>query len=68
MKYIPPTDIDIAVIHRKFNPSRLNERRTIRKLQTDDRYPVDILCFYPEELDNKLIGIAQEVKKSGVVV
>jgi predicted nucleotidyltransferase len=62
------SDIDIAVIHRKFLKSRMKERRTIRRLQEDDRYPIDILCFYPEELENKLLGLAQEVKKYGFAV
>ena len=62
------SDIDIAVIHKKFSESRMKERRTIRRLQTEDRYPIDVLCFYPEDLDNKLLGLAQEVKKHGVAV
>ena len=62
------SDIDIAVIHKPFADAKMQERRTIRRLHKDSRFPVDILCFYPEDMENKLLGIAQEVKKHGIAV
>ena len=62
------SDIDIAVIHQPFANAKMQERRTIRRLHQDRRFPVDILCFHPEDLENKLLGIAQEVKKHGIPV
>ncbi len=62
------SDIDIAVIHKPFSQSIMQERRAIRRLHKERRFPVDILCFHPEDLENKLLGVAQEVKKHGIVI
>lgn len=62
------SDVDIAVVYRPFKEEIMQERRAIRRLQEDHDVPVDVLCFRPEDLENKLWGVAQEVKKHGMSV
>lgn len=62
------SDVDIAVVHHPFLPDRMEERSRIRSAREDFDVPMDIVCFRDEDMVNKYLGLAQEVKKHGIPV
>lgn len=62
------SDVDIAVVYRPFLPHGSEERFRIRSAREDFDVSMDIVCLHPEDLDNKYLGIAQEVKRHGIPV
>ena len=62
------SDVDIAVIHDSFEKSRAKERRKVRSMREDFDVPIDIICLHPEDLHNRFLGIANEVRERGLLV
>jgi predicted nucleotidyltransferase len=62
------SDIDIAIIHRPFGPSRLQERIAIRKARRPIDLRIETVCLHPEDMQNRFSPIAQEVKQHGIPV
>jgi len=62
------SDVDIAVIYEPFADTRSKERRQIRSLRDDFDVPMDIVCLRPEDFQNHLLGIANEIRDHGVAV
>lgn len=46
----------------------MKEYSTIARMREDFDVPMDILCFHPEDLENKYSTIAQEIKQYGIPV
>ena len=64
----PGSDIDIAVIYRKFDDNRWNERMKIRRARTNFSFPMDIISLREEDFNDEYSMIARELKKGGIAV
>ena len=62
------SDVDVAIVHEPFARNRSQERRHIRAAREEFDVPLDIICLHPGDLDNRLLGIAQEIRRTGIVV
>ncbi|MBI3618975.1 nucleotidyltransferase domain-containing protein [Candidatus Peregrinibacteria bacterium] len=61
------SDVDIAVVHKPFAALRSQERRSVRSIRDDFSVPMDIICLRTEDLQNKYLGIAREVREHGLL-
>lgn len=65
----PRSDIDIAVVHRPFGNSRMEELRSMCHVEQEkDLRNIEVVYFHPEDLDDKYSTLVQEVKKHGIPV
>lgn len=65
----PQSDIDIAVIHRPFGDSRMEELRSMCHVeQEEDLRNIEVVYFHPEDFEDKYSTLVQEVKKYGIPV
>ena len=62
------SDIDVAVVHDAFLPSRGKEKSLLFEKGKTVHLRVELLSFRPEDLQNRYSAIAQEVQRSGVPV
>ncbi len=68
--YTKDSDIDLIMVSKKFK--RLNFFKRVAKMYDywDFKYPVDFICYTPEEFDKlkKRISIVSEALEEGVMV
>lgn len=65
----PNSDIDIAVVHRPFGRSRLDELHSMCRIeQEEDLRNIEVVYFHPEDLEDKYSTLVREVKKHGIPV
>ncbi len=67
---MPDSDFDLLVVSPDFNKKKFRYRSLgFRAYWTLD-YPVDFLCYTPEEFDRKKkqIGIVQQTEKEGIEI
>lgn len=65
----PQSDIDIAVVHRSFGDSRIEELRSMCRVEEEeDLRNIEVVYFHPEDLKDKYSTLVQEVKKHGIPV
>ena len=64
------SDIDLIIVSKKFRKLNFIERSSKMYDYWDISYPVDFLCFTPEEFDkrSRMITIVREAVKEGVVI
>ncbi|MCD6093026.1 MAG: nucleotidyltransferase domain-containing protein [Candidatus Aenigmarchaeota archaeon] len=64
------SDIDLILVSKKFRNKRILKRSPNLYLEWDLDYPVDFLCYTPEEFEKKKneISIVREALKNGVEV
>lgn len=64
------SDFDILVVSKKFEGKRWNERPLEIYLSWDEKEPLEILCYTPEEFNRgkKELGIVQEALKEGIEI
>jgi uncharacterized protein len=63
------SDIDIAIVHEPFANSRNEEIRQMCRAESGSGLQnIEVLYFYPDDLDDKYSTIAQEVKRHGIAV
>lgn len=60
------SDIDIAVVCDQFTPSRVKEARTFYALDPERDVRISIVVLHPEDLENRYLTIAQEIKRDGI--
>jgi predicted nucleotidyltransferase len=62
------SDIDLILVSDKFRGIKRLDRSPPLYLKWNLSYPVDILCYTPEEFERKkkFVGIVQEAIKEGV--
>ncbi len=63
-------DVDLLVVARRFRGKGLLERATRLHLDWDLDYPVDFLCYAPEEFEKlrKQITIVKEAVENGIEI
>lgn len=66
----PDSDVDIMIVSKKFKGVRRLSRAPDLYLKWNLNYPVDILCYTPEEFNRKkkFIGIVQQAVKEGIEI
>jgi len=64
------SDVDLIVVSKRFRKRGMLERAPPLYMKWDLDYPVDFLCYTPEEFNKlkKQISIVREAVKQGVVV
>ena len=64
------SDVDLMIVSKKFNGKRILERSPELYLKWDINYPVDFLCYTPEEFYklSKKISIVSEVIKECIEI
>lgn len=62
------SDIDVAVIHDAFLPTRGKEKSLLFERGKSVHVRVEVLSFRPEDLENRYSAIAQEVRRTGIAV
>lgn len=62
------SDIDIAVVCEPFNESRVKEVVTFYALIRGIDTRTEIIVLHPEDMENRYLTIAQEVKREGAEV
>ena len=62
------SDIDIAIVCDPFLPSRMEEMHACSREARAIDMRVEIVCFRPDDLNNKYSTIVQEVKRHGISV
>lgn len=64
------SDIDIIIVSPAFRDVRSLDRGIDLHLKWNLNYPVDILCYTPEEFNRKkkFIGIVQQAVKEGIEI
>ena len=62
------SDIDIAVIHKPFARSHVEERRIVQQARDDFSAPVDIVCLRPEHLADQRFALSREIRERGIPV
>ncbi|MFH0770733.1 MAG: nucleotidyltransferase domain-containing protein [Candidatus Peregrinibacteria bacterium] len=65
----PRSDIDIAVVHRPFGNSRMEELHALCRIeQGEDLQNIAVVYFHTEDLEDKYSTLVREVKKHGLPV
>lgn len=64
------SDIDLIIVSKKFQKERLLRRGLQLYDYWNLDYPVDFLCYTPEEFDKakKRVTLAGEAEKNGIVI
>jgi len=62
------SDIDIAIVCDAFYPSRVKEARSCYAADKSLDPRVELVILHPEDMENRYLTIAQEVKRDGVEV
>lgn len=62
------SDIDIAVVCAPFRETRHEENMEVRKIRRGIDVRIEPICLHPEDFENRLFGLAQEVRRTGVAV
>ncbi|MDP3640069.1 MAG: nucleotidyltransferase domain-containing protein [Nanoarchaeota archaeon] len=64
------SDVDLILVSEKFRRQSILKRSPPLYLQWDLDYPVDFLCYTPEEFvkKKKHIGIVQQAVKEGIEI
>jgi len=64
------SDIDLIIVSKKFRGKRHLKRSPNLYMKWDLDYPVDFLCYTPEEFNKKkkMIGIVQQAVKEGIEI
>ncbi len=64
------SDVDLIIVSRKFRNQHRLDRSPDLYLQWNLNYPVDFLCYTPEEFEKKKkqIGIVQQAVKEGIEI
>lgn len=62
------SDIDVAVVHDAFLPTRGKEKSLLFEKGKTVHVRVELLSFRPEDLENRYSAIAQEVQRTGIAV
>ena len=61
------SDIDIVIVCDAFAPSRSKEIRAVRTASLDLDPRVELIVLHPEDLDNKYLTLAHEIKRDGII-
>lgn len=69
-KVTPDSDVDLLVVSSKFRGKRRMDRSPPLYLKWNLHYPVDFLCYTPEEFERKKkqVGIVQQAVKEGIEI
>ena len=64
------SDVDIMIVSKKFEGVRRLDRAPDLYMKWNLDYPVDILCYTPEEFNRKknFFGIVQQAVKEGIEI
>jgi len=64
------SDVDLVVVSKKFRRKGIMDRASNLYIEWNLDYPVDFLCYTPEEFDklNKQITIVREAVKEGIEI
>jgi predicted nucleotidyltransferase len=62
------SDLDVAVVCEPFLPDRMEETMTLWRARRDIDLRIEPVCLHPDDFDNTLFGLAQEVRRTGVEV
>lgn len=64
------SDVDIMIISKKFEGVRRLDRAPDLYMKWNLNYPVDILCYTPEEFNRKkkVLGIVQQAVNEGIEI
>jgi predicted nucleotidyltransferase len=62
------SDLDIAVVCAPFLPDRMEETMTLWRARRRIDLRIEPVCLHPDDFDNTLFGLAQEVRRTGVEV
>ena len=62
------SDIDVAVVCDRFEPSKVKEARMFYALIPERDVRMSLVVLHPEEMENKYSTIAEEIKKDGIEV
>lgn len=66
----PDSDVDIMIISKKFEGVRRLDRAPDLYMKWNLNYPVDILCYTPEEFNRKkkLFGVVRQAVQEGLEI
>ncbi len=69
-KYKKESDIDLVVVSPKFKNMKFRERPLLLYDNWRLKYPVDFLCYTPEEFEKmkKRIGVVKQAVEEGIAV
>ena len=62
------SDVDIAILCTPFRSTRHDESMEVRRLRRDVDMRISPVCLHPDDFDNRLFGLEQEIKKHGIEV
>ena len=64
------SDVDLILVSEKFRRKRWLNRSPDLYMMWDLKYPVDFLCYTPEEFERKKkqFGIVQQAVKNGIII
>jgi len=62
------SDLDVAVVCKPFLPDRMQETMTLWRARRNIDLRIEPVCLHPDDFDNTLFGLAQEVRRTGVEV
>lgn len=62
------SDIDVAVVHDAFLPTRGREKSLLFEKGKSVHVRVELLSFRPEDWENRYSAIAQEVQRTGIAI
>ena len=62
------SDIDVAVLCPRFRSSRHEENMEVRRIRRGIDVRIEPICLHKDDFENRLFGLAQEVKRTGVEV
>lgn len=62
------SDLDVAVVCPPFGLDRHEENMTLRVVRRAIDPRISPYCLHPEDFENRLFGLAQEVQRTGVEV
>ena len=69
-KWTEHSDIDLLLISKKFRKKEFHERFKGLWLKWDLDYPVDFICYTPEEFNKlkKQVSIVSEALREGIII
>lgn len=69
-KYNRYSDVDIIIVSQKFKKLKSFQRPTVLRLKWNLSYPVDMLCYTPEEFEirKKQPSIVKEAVETGIEI
>jgi predicted nucleotidyltransferase len=62
------SDIDVAVICTPFRPTRHDENMEVRRIRRGVDVRIEPVCLHPDDMENRLFGLAQEIRRTGMAV